>query len=205
MRRLFLTSSFADVSKLLPEFLEKEREGKTVTFIPAASTTEKVKFYVGAAKKAFKKLGIIVDELDIPQASGEEIISKLENNNYIYVSGGNTFYLLQELIQTGADKIIKDQIKKGKIYIGESAGSMIMAPNIKYVEMMDDKTKAESLNSYKALGIVDFYPVPHHTNFPFKKTVEKIIAEYNSRLDLRPISNKQAITIKDNNIEILSK
>ena len=205
MRNLFLTSSFSDVSKLLPDFLGEECETKTVTFIPTASITEKVKFYVGAAKKAFKKLGIIVDELDISKATGEEITSKLENNDYIYVSGGNTFYLLQELKQTGADQIIIDQIKKGKIYIGESAGSMIMSPNIEYVEIMDDKTIAKSLNTNDALGVVDVYPVPHHTNFPFKKIVEKIIAEYGSKLDLCPISNKQVIAVKDDSIEILSK
>ena len=82
---------------------------------------------------------------------------------------------------------------------------MIMSPSIEYVEMMDDKTQAESLKSYKALGIVDFYPVPHHTDFPFKDTVEKIIAEYDSKLDLRPISNKQVIDVKGDCVNILSK
>ena len=110
MRNLFLTSSFADVSDLLPDFLNEAWKGKTVSFIPTASTTEKVKFYVGLAKKAFKKLGIIVDELDISKASREEIASKLATNNYIYISGGNTFYLLQELKQTGTDEIILNQV-----------------------------------------------------------------------------------------------
>ena len=204
MKNLFLTSSFADVVKLLPPFLEEDCEAKTVTFIPTASNTEKVKFYVEAAKKAFKDLRIIVDELDISKASGEEIKSKLENNDYIYISGGNTFYLLQELKQTGADKIIIDQVEKGKLYIGESAGSMIMSPNIQYVEIMDDKTIAKSLNNFKALGLVDVYPVPHHTNFPFIKIVEKIIAEYDLILNLIPISDNQVITVKDHNIEIWS-
>ena len=94
---------------------------------------------------------------------------------------------------------------KGKTYIGESAGSMIMSPNISYVELMDDKTKAEKLDNYQSFGTVDFYPVPHHTNFPFKKSVEKIIAEYESKLDLRLISNKQVIIVKGDSIKILSK
>lgn len=205
MKNLFLTSSFADVSKLLPGFLGEECEKKTVTFIPTASTTEKVNFYVGAAKSAFKKLGIIVDELDVSKASNEEILSKLGSNDYIYVSGGNTFYLLQELKRTGADEIIIDQIKKGKTYIGESAGSMIMSPNIEYVNIMDDNSIAKSLKDNDALGMVNVYPVPHHTNFPFKKAVKKIISEYDAKLDLRPISNKQVIAVKGDSIEILSK
>ena len=204
MRKLFLTSSFSDVSTLLPEFLDGEFEEKTVTFIPTASITEKVKFYVDSAKKAFNELGIIVNELDISKASKEEITSKIKNCDYIYVSGGNTFYLLQELRRTGADDIIIDQINSGKVYIGESAGSMITSPNIEYVKLMDNKAKAESLNDYKALEIVNFYPVPHYTDFPFKETVEKIIAVYGSKLDLRPINNRQAIVINGESARILS-
>ena len=72
MKKLFLTSSFADVVSLFVEF-EQHLKGKTVTFIPTASTVEKIVFYVNAAKKALEKLGLIVDELDISQASTDEI------------------------------------------------------------------------------------------------------------------------------------
>jgi dipeptidase E len=202
MKKLFLTSSFAGVSKFFPDFINNEKcTGKTVTFIPTASNVEKVKFYVGTAQKAFKKLGLIIDELDISKASREEIVNKLERNDYIYVSGGNTFYLLQELKRRETDKVIIDQINKDKIYIGESAGSIIMSPNIEYVGMVDDKTKAEFLDNYQGLGVVDFYPLPHYTNFPFKKIVEKILAEYKAKLNLHPISNKQAITVCGDKIE----
>lgn len=54
--KLFLVSSFADVSDELISF-ETELQGKTVTFIPTASKVEKVKFYVDAGKKALEKRG----------------------------------------------------------------------------------------------------------------------------------------------------
>ena len=203
MKRLFLASSFADVAKLFPAFAQEECAGKKVTFIPTASLVEKVNFYIGSAQKAFAKLGIITDVLDISQASKEEIASKLSNNDYIYISGGNTFYVLQELKRTGADTIIIDQINQGKIYIGESAGSIIMSPDIEYAAMLDDRTKAETLKDFSSLGVVAFYPVPHHTNFPFKKAVEKILAEYNSKLDLRPFTNKQVITVRGDSFELI--
>ena len=38
-----------------------------------------------------------------------------------YKTGGNTFFLLQELKRKGVDKIISKQVKLGKLYIGESA------------------------------------------------------------------------------------
>ena len=205
MKKLFLSSSFAEVSALFPEFANEEIKGKRVTFIPTASIPESVKFYVGAGKKALEKLGLIVDELEIATATNEEISKKILENDYIYVTGGNTFFLLQELKRTGADNVITEQINSGKIYIGESAGSMILSPDIEYVREMDDRRKATELDNNLALSIIKFYPLPHHTNFPFKKAVETIIAKYESELKLVPISNSQVITVKGNRMKIKEK
>ncbi|WP_029410339.1 Type 1 glutamine amidotransferase-like domain-containing protein, partial [Treponema pedis] len=163
---------------------------------------EKVTFYVGADKKALEKIGLIIDELDISNSNEETINKKLKQNDYIFVSGGNTFYLLQELKRTGADKILIEQIKSGKPYIGSSAGSIILSKDIRYVSKMDSPKKAPNLNDYKSLGIVDFYPLPHYGNAPFKKIGEGIVSEYGSQIDLKPINNKQAILVKSNKSEI---
>ena len=205
MKKLFLSSSFTDVTKLFAEFASEELKGKTITFIPTASIPEKVVFHIEAGKKALKKLGLVVDELEISTATPEEITHKLQKNDYIYISGGNTFFLLQELKRTGADKVIVDQINQGKLYIGESAGSMIVSPNVEYAKDMDDIDKAPDLHSFAALNLLDFYPLPHHTNFPFKKAVEKIIAKYETELNLYPISNSQAILVDGTNIKIETK
>lgn len=202
MKKLFLSSSFKDVAKLFPDFTGEELKNKTVTFIPTASIVEKVKFYVGADKKALQKLGLIIDELELSTATFAEITGKLKKNDYIYISGGNTFFLLQEIIRTGAEKIIIEEINKGKIYIGASAGSMILAPDIEYVKDMDDCKKGPELKSFSALKAVDFYPLPHHTNSPFKKAVEKIITAYGEELKLMPISNSQVITVKGKTVKI---
>ncbi|GHU57244.1 putative peptidase Lmo0363 [Clostridia bacterium] len=205
MKRLFLSSSFNGVSKLFSSFANEELKGKTVTFIPTASVPEKVNFFVNSGRKALSKLGLTVDELEISTATENEISSKLQQNDFIYITGGNTFFLLQELKRTGADKIITEQIDSGKLYIGESAGSMIMSPNIEYAKGLDDCKKAPNLDTFSALNVVDFYPLPHHTNQPFKKAVEKIIAAYESELKLYPISNSQAILVNGIDVKVESK
>lgn len=202
MKKLFLASSFKDVANIFADF-EKDLKGKTVTFIPTASKVEKVVFYVNSGKKALQKLGLIIDELDISTASIDEINSKLRNNDFIYITGGNTFFLLQELKKTGADKIIIDEINKGKLYIGESAGAIVTSANVEYAKRMDDVKKAPNLTEFSGLNLVDFYVIPHYTNFPFEKTVEKIIEDYSSKLNLSPISNKDAILVVDNKIDFI--
>lgn len=192
MKRIFLAASFNDVCPLFADF-KRNIKGKTVTFIPTASMVENVVFYVEAGKKALEKLGAIVDELELSTATAEEIRTKLKNNDIIYVTGGNTFFLLKELKRTGADKIIIEEVNAGKLYIGESAGAMVTAANIEYAKGMDNPKKAPGLLDFDALNLVDFYTVPHYTNFPFKKAAQKIVSQYSSELKLLPISNHEAL------------
>lgn len=202
MKKLFLCSSFKNVENLFEEFINESLKGKKVTFIPTASIHEEINFYVEEGIQSLEKLGMIVEVLEISKSSQSEIINKLENNEIIYISGGNTFFLLQELEKTGADKIIKKQIENGKTFIGESAGAIVLSPNIKYIEDMDDSTVAPRLKNYNSLNSVNFYPVPHYTEFPFKEVVEEVISKYESVLPLILINNSQVILVNGSNIKV---
>ena len=201
MKKLFLVSFFKDVANIFTDF-EKDLSGKTITFIPTASNVEQVVFYVKAGRKALEKMGLIVDELDISTATTAEITAKIGNNDFIYVTGGNTFFLLQELKRTGADQVIVDAVNAGKLYIGESAGAMVTSADIEYVKGMDSVKKAPDLVSFDALGLVEFYTVPHYTNPPFKKIGQRIVDTYSSVLNLSPISNNEAIVVNGSEIAI---
>lgn len=204
MKRMFLASSFCDVASLFSEFAAEEVKGKKVTFIPTASIVEEYVGHVENDQKAFEALGIIVDTLEISTATATEIKTKLRENDYIFVSGGNTFYLLQEMRRSGAEQVIKQQIALGKVYIGTSAGSVIMSPNIEYLEAMDDKSKATSLESYKGLEQIDKYLLVHYQNFPFTETADQIYAEYKDKLPLILLSNHQVLTVKNQVLEVRS-
>lgn len=204
MKRMFLASSFCDVASLFSEFVAEEVKGKKVTFIPTASIVEEYVGHVDNDQKAFEALGIIVDILEISTATATEITTKLMENDYIFVSGGNTFYLLQEMRRSGAEQVIKEQIALGKVYIGTSAGSVIMSPNIEYLEAMDDKSKATSLGSYKGLEQIDKCLLVHYQNFPFTEAADKIYAEYKDKLPLILLSNHQVLTVKNQVLEVRS-
>lgn len=202
IKNLFLASSFADVSELFVESIKDQIKGKRVTFIPTASIHEEVTFYVDAGKEALESHGLIIDELEISTASKEDIAQKINDNDYIYITGGNTFFLLKELKRTGADKLLIEQINAGKLYIGESAGSIILSPSIDYVKEMDDY-KAVALDSYKSLNSINFYPLPHYKEFPFEECTEKIVSDFTGKINLCPFSNTQAILVKGDSVEVI--
>ena len=81
---------------------------------------------------------------------------------------------------------------------------MVTSVNIEYVKGMDNVKKAPDLENFDALGLVEFYTVPHYTNPPFKKIAQKIVDAYSSTLSLSPISNNDAILVKNVEVEIRS-
>ncbi|MEC4114824.1 Type 1 glutamine amidotransferase-like domain-containing protein [Myroides pelagicus] len=202
MKRMFLAASFSDVMSLFIEFVGEQVKGKSVTFIPTASIIEQYTGHVSNDQLAFEALGIKVDVLELTNATLEEILEKLTSNDYIFVSGGNTFFLLQELKRSGADQIIIDQVAQGKVYIGTSAGSMVMSPDIKYIEAMDERAKAPLLEGTTALGLIDKYPIAHFKNAPFAEVVDQIIEDFMDQLPLVPLSNHQVLLIRGEQIDI---
>lgn len=201
MKNLFLTSYFSGVASVFEETEESLSPGKTVTFIPTASINEEVNFYVEDARKSLEKMGLQIDVIDVSSKEPNSILSSLARNDFIYVSGGNTFFLLQELKRTGADKEIIRQVNSGKTYIGESAGSMILSPDIEYVRDMDDESVAPFLDSYEALKLIDFYPLPHYANEPFIEVTEAMKSKYSETIQIEPFSNTEAFRVKDQRIQ----
>lgn len=123
--KLFLCSHFSSVGNLIKE----ELENKKVAFIPTASIHEGYTGYVGSARKLFKKIGSILTEIDISKEEYSTIKSVFEEADIIYFTGGNSFFLIDQLRKSGADELLKREMTNGKLMIGESAGGNYMCFN----------------------------------------------------------------------------
>lgn len=76
----------------------------------------------------------------------------------IFVGGGNTFRLVNELQQRGLFQPIRDAVAGGTRYMGASAGTNIAAPTIRTTNDMPIVEPA----SFAALGLVPFQINPHY-------------------------------------------
>lgn len=203
MKKLFLTSSFSDVAHYFEKFVGYNVKGKSVTFITTATVPEEYTGYIDDDKDAFEQLGVAIDEFDVRGKTLSEIERIFAKNDFIYVSGGNTFYLLQELKKSNADQLLAEQIENGKIYIGVSAGSMVLSPDISYVELIDDSSKAPDLTDFAGLGILPFSPLPHFKSEPFEQVIDAVLNRYQDQFSLLPISNTQVIELHGRDQQIV--
>ena len=130
MKQLFLCSYFAGVKKLFRDYAKEKNLEKKVLFIPTAGNKEDYTAYIDEAQQTFRDLGFEIEILDIASCDRETAQAKIFQSKIIYVSGGNTFYLLQELNKKQLLPFIKEKIRDGLVYIGESAGAIITAKDL---------------------------------------------------------------------------
>lgn len=194
---LFLCSHFSSVGNLIKE----EVENKKVIFIPTASIHEGYTGYVNSARKLFKKLGAVLTEIDISKEEHSTIKAAFEESDVIYFTGGNSFFLIDQLRKSGIDALLKKEIMNGKLMIGESAGAIICSPTISFIEQMDKKPDDYSQEDDAGLNFVDFYILPHYLTAPFKKVTQNILSEF-SNLNICPINNHQAIIVHDKSVSM---
>ena len=203
MKNMILTSSLYESIELVKKFLDKNTESKKILFIPTAANVEEYKKYMHLTQKAFEDFGYEVENFDVSVFSEEIAKEKLSEAKIVFISGGNTFYLLQELKRKNLITYLKERIENGLLYIGESAGSVIAAPDIEYASIIDDKTVATELDDYAGLNLVDFYIVPHFEEEPFVESSRNTVELYKDKLDLKLINNKEAILVENNNFTII--
>ena len=189
---LFLCSHFSKVDALLKDHIA----GKRVAFIPTASIHEGYTGYVGSARTVFKKLGAELTEIEISTANASDITQVFDTADIIYFTGGNSFFLIDQLRKTGTDTLLKQQLEKGKLFIGESAGAIVCAPELSYIEKMDPIPEDYSQSDYAGLGLINFYVLPHYLTAPFKKVTADIMQSF-SNIELCAINNAQALSVKD--------
>ncbi|WP_303929638.1 Type 1 glutamine amidotransferase-like domain-containing protein [Veillonella parvula] len=201
---ILLMSYLAGTESITKKYLSKMVSNKII-FIPTAGNVEPYTGYIDEGIEMLRLLGYEVEIIDITKFDEGYLKDKILKAECICISGGNTFYLLQEIKKKNLIKVLVKRIKEGAFYIGESAGAIIMSENIEYNHIMDDKSIASELDDYAGLNVFDHYVLPHIGEYPFEETAQKTLDTYQDKISLVPINNNEAILVNDNGYTVLNE
>ena len=84
----------------------------------------------------------------------------LDRADAVFVGGGNTFLLLDRLVETGMLDMIREKVLQGLPYVGTSAGTNVAGPTIRTTNDMPIVEPP----SFRAMGLVPYQINPHYVD-----------------------------------------
>lgn len=196
--RLLLTSNGITSSKIKKEALKliDKKQNKALIMFTARGHYKK---YLRLIKCQLANLGIKRKNIFLADISKKA--RKPKDIDIFYSCGGNTFYILDRVRKTGFDKIIRKHIKQGKLYIGVSAGSILVHKTIeiagwgKWRDINDIKLK-----NLRGLGFTNIAIYPH-----YRKIMKKTVDEFKRKVKYPVIvmRDRQAVLIVNNKKKFL--
>lgn len=212
--KLLLTSAGLtnkSIVEALFDLVGKRPEETKLVFIPTASNVEKgdkgwvIDDLINIQKQNFKQ----IDIADISAVSKEIWLAKFEEADVLFFEGGNTYHLMREINRVGLTELLGELLKT-KIYVGLSAGSMVTCPDLqlKNSQLVYEEDLNETDNM-PALGLVDFYVMPHLNSQYFTKIrkenpdIKKSFEGVTNKVYI--LDDNSAIKVVDDKVEIITE
>lgn len=188
MGYLLLTStglSNKNVCYKFKEIVKLNRFKKAVIITTAAEGKENNK-YSQLASEQLGSLGLSVEFYDM-ELEGSKNLSLFD---VIYVCGGNTFKLIKFARETNLFDNLHSLLRRNGLYIGVSAGSLIVGPSIQIASEISPDPNDVGITNFTGLGIVNCVIFPHYSG-----RFETEIQDYEKRhnIHVERLTNDQAI------------
>lgn len=208
MSQLFLTSSVNQVASDLVKYINLEQNKKLVFITTAADGEAGDKSWLNDDRQALRDAGFKVTDYTVSGKNESQLRADLEKFDVLYLSGGNTFYLLQESLKSGFDRVVKDLVEnQHKIYIGTSAGSIIAGPRLpEYLIDLGDQPQDTKLINANGYNFVNFIILPHwgSENFQKRYLEGRLQVLYsNQQFPLVVLTDNQYVKVINGKIELI--
>ncbi len=199
---MILTSDGITSNKIKKEFLRLLEKPASETKVLIIYTLRKKSYikYLRRVNTQLKNLGI--NKRNIIYANVSNNIKKpKEYFDVIYSCGGNTFYILDRIRKTGFDKLIKNFVNRGGLYIGVSAGSIIVHRTIKGVDGgKEGDVNDIGLRNLNALNLTHVGIFPHFR----KDLIDDVRAlKKSANWPVKELRDGEALVILNNKIKKL--
>lgn len=201
MKKLLLASSGLEYIKT---FVNNDPAKLKMLFIATAGNLDSDAWWIDKDREVLSKMGFNITEMDISKSPRGKLEKALQNTDIVYVAGGNTFYLLKQIRDSGFDDLLTRYVENGVLYAGASAGALIAGLDIEPVSAIDEPEKVSNLASTKGLGWVNIVPVPHYDMFSRTKAIDKINKKYASEFELVLLTDDEAIVVEGDSWKVVA-
>lgn len=201
--KLLLTSAGITndrIASALSELVGKPLNEVKTAFIPTAKNNRDIPVLEAMANQLSQLDERGIDYTVVDPSFDNDWKQKLDGVELVIIGGGNTFHLLNEARKTGFDAWLKDNLNN-KVYMGTSAGSILMTPYIAIASVDDGDENKVGITDLTGLGFVDFEVSPHtpedisiEGNLEYSKTTPR---------KLLLLDNNSAVKVTDD-IEVIS-
>jgi dipeptidase E len=180
---------------VLRDFVGGTPAGQTVAFIPTAADPCGDRSFVERDRTILREFGYTVRDVSLDGTTPDELRAALTACDFVFVAGGNSFYLLQKARESGLSHMLGELVAGGLKYVGASAGAILVGPDLRPVATLDDPADAPGLESFDGLGLVDFVVLPHYGIEKYLPEYEAILNHYQNELTLVPLRDDQAVLV----------
>lgn len=190
-------------SKLAPKDLSE----CVVAFIPTAANIEEDKSWMEKDIENFRKTGIKeIVKVDIENLKKEEWFLGIESADIICFGGGNTYHLLNWVRKSGLVYKLKELLKT-RLYVGISAGSIIVGPDISYNGDIFPEDEKINLSDLSGLNYISFVVAPHYLSLSFSDTKKENMIELSRKLNypIYAIDDNSAVAVENGREEVISE
>ena len=149
--------------------------------------------------KTFNPLGIDKIEMWTEKDLRERAEVELDRFSGVYVGGGNTFYLLKELRDSGFLPKLERLLKRNVPFYGGSAGAVIIGKTIAHAGFCDpNDVKLKNFDAINLLGKRDIWPHYEHSQ---DEEIQNYREKYD--LDLIALPENAGVFVTEKAIEIV--
>ena len=198
--KLLLTSAglAGEIKDHLIRMVDKEPDQTLVGYIPVAVEVEADKSYAAVDRQELIDIGFQVIDVDIKDSNEHP---RLDDCDIVYVEGGNTFYLLDQVRKSGFDNKLKLLLESGKVYVGVSAGSILAGQSVE-VSKYGDKDQC-GVKDFTGLKMVPFSITPHYNQDLEDGKAERIKRFAQAGDPLVAITDSQAVLVENGSTTII--
>lgn len=205
--KLLLTSGGVcneSIAGALSEMTGKPASDTKICVIPTAANVEagNKNWYINQFLCLWSFGFSWIDIIDPSASYVTDWRERLMSADVIFVSGGNTFHLLEQARASGLLDWLKQNLGD-KVYVGSSAGSILAAPTIAIAGFRGIDRNINNLQDLAGLGFVHFEFIPHALSF-FDEQAVKSYAD-SSKYDVYAADDATAIRVIDGKATVVSE